>query len=101
MIKHIVLFKLLDEAEGKSKLENAMLLKEQLEALKDVIPEISKIKVYINHVDAAQDNYDIVLDSEFASFEDLGIYSRHPEHVKIGKYLQKVRMSRSAIDYEF
>lgn len=101
MIKHIVLFKLADEAEGKTRDENALIIKRQLEALKDLIPEIHKIKVDINHQDAAKDNYDIILDSEFKSLDDLNIYATHPEHLKVGDYVKKVRISRSAIDYEF
>lgn len=101
MIKHIVLFKLADEAEGKTRDENALIIKRQLEALKDLIPEIHKIKVDINHQDAAKDNYDIILDSEFKSLDNLNIYATHPEHLKVGDYVKKVRISRSAIDYEF
>lgn len=101
MIKHIVLFKLADQAEGKTKGENALIIKEQLEALKDLIPQIHKIQVDINHHDAAKDNYDIILDSEFKNLDDLNIYSTHPEHLKVGDYVKKVRVSRSAIDYEF
>lgn len=100
MIKHLVLFKLADEAEGYSKRENALLIKEKLEALKGAIPEIRKIEVLINHSDASQDNYDIVLDSEFDTFEDLNIYAVHPEHVKVGAFIAKVRTARAAIDYE-
>lgn len=100
MIKHIVLFKLADVAEGRTKLENASILKEQLENLQNLIPAIRKIKVSINHAAADQDNYDIILDSEFDSFEDLNEYANHPEHLRVGDYVKKVRTSRSAIDYE-
>lgn len=31
MVRHIVLFKLADEAEGRSKAENALIIKERLE----------------------------------------------------------------------
>lgn len=101
MIKHLVLFKLADEAEGNTKEKNALVIKEKLEALKGVIPAIRKIEVLINHADASPDNYDIVLDSEFDSLEDLQTYVVHPEHVKVGGFISKVRTDRAAIDYEF
>lgn len=101
MIKHIVLFKLADEAEGKTKAENAVIIKEQLEALKGLIPEIQYISVEINHKNADKDNYDIILDSEFKNLEDLNTYAIHPEHLRVGDYVKKVRISRAAIDYEF
>ncbi len=101
MIKHIVLFKLADHAEGKSKAENALLIKEQLEALKQTIKEIRKITVYINDATISTENHDIMLESEFDNIDDLNKYMNHPEHLKVGEYLSKVRVSRAAIDFQF
>lgn len=101
MIKHIVLFKLAAEAEGNSKSHNAQIIKEQLEALKDKIEVIRKIEVSLNHAKASPDNYDLMLDSEFDSWEDLQHYIVHPEHQKVGKFILKVKEDRVAIDYEF
>ncbi|MDR0422125.1 MAG: Dabb family protein [Proteiniphilum sp.] len=101
MIKHLVFFKLAEEAEGNVKAKNILLVKEKLEALKQVIPVIRKIEVLSNHPCASSDNYDIVLDSEFDSLEDLEVYSLHPEHQKVGEFIAKVRIGRAAIDYEF
>ncbi|MDO5665558.1 MAG: Dabb family protein [Bacteroidia bacterium] len=101
MIKHIVLFKLADKAEGNSKAENALIMKQRLEALKGLIPEIVKIEVSINHVDAPAGNYDVMLDSEFKNLDDLQTYISHPEHLRVGEFIVKVRTERAAIDYEF
>lgn len=101
MIRHLVMFKLADEAEGKVKAENALLVKEKLEALKDLIPEIEMITVQINHADAATDNYDVVLDSQFNSLAHLETYSVHPAHLKVGAFIAKVRTARAAIDYQY
>lgn len=100
MIKHIVLFKLAEKAEGRSKEDNAILIKEKLESLKVMIKEIHKIEVSINDTEASSYNYDIILDSEFASFSDLEKYINHPEHKKVGEFISKVRISRAAIDYK-
>lgn len=100
MVKHLVLFKLADEAEGNKKEENAQIIKERLEALKDLIPVIRSIKVHINHSDASPENYDIVLDSEFNTLEDVKAYAVHPEHVKVGEFISKVKTGRAAIDFE-
>lgn len=100
MIKHLVFFKLADEAEGNTKAENILLVKEKLEALKEVISVIRKIEVFSNHPEASVGNYDIVLDSEFDSLEDLETYATHPEHLKVGEFIAKVRIGRAAIDYE-
>ena len=37
MIKHVVFFRLLDEAEGKTKLENALIIRDGLLALREKI----------------------------------------------------------------
>ena len=101
MIKHVVLFKLAPFAEGNSKHENALYLKDKLEELKGLIPELLKIEVVLNDAEASADNYDLMLITEFASFEDLSVYANHPEHVKIGSFISKVKTNRAAIDYQF
>jgi hypothetical protein len=101
MVKHLVMFKLADEADGRVKKENALIIKNKLEALKNVIPEIRKITVYINDENADSDNFDIVLDSEFDTLDDVKKYSNHPEHLKVAAFIGKVRTDRAAIDYEF
>lgn len=100
MIKHIVFFGLADMAEGKTKAENAQIIKQELENLKNLIKEIKYIEVGINHKDAPDGNTDIALYSEFDSLDDMNAYQVHPEHKKVAAYIGKVRTSRVAIDYE-
>ena len=100
MIKHIVFFRLADDAEGKSKAENAIINKEKLENLKTLIPQIFSIEVGINVPNLPKTDFDIALYSEFDSLADLDIYQAHPEHIKIASYIGKVRTSRAAVDYE-
>ncbi|MDR1517553.1 MAG: Dabb family protein [Dysgonamonadaceae bacterium] len=101
MVKHIVLFKLADKAEGNSKLRNAEIIKERLENLKNSIPQIRKIHVHINAQDAPDGNYDTILDTEFDNMDDVKSYAVHPDHLKAVEFITKVRVSRAAIDYEF
>lgn len=100
MVKHIVFFKLADQAEGKTKAENALIIKQELENLKNLIPQIKKIEVGINSPDADAANYDISLYSEFDSMDDLNNYIQHPEHKRVGAYIVSVRTARAAVDYE-
>ncbi len=100
MIKHIVFFRLADNAEGKSKEENAILIKEKLENLKNLVPEIKMIEVGLNCPNAPKTDYDIALYTEFDSFDDLDAYQEHPEHKKVAAYIGKVKTSRAAVDYE-
>lgn len=100
MIKHIVFFGLAEMANGKSKAEHAIVIKEELENLANLIPQIIKIEVGINHPDAPQGNYDISLYSEFESFDALNTYQEHPEHKRVAAYIGSVKIARAAVDYE-
>ncbi|OJV37903.1 MAG: stress responsive protein [Bacteroidales bacterium 36-12] len=100
MIKHIVFFGIKDEAEGKSKAENMQIIKEELESLVNIIPQVKKLEVGFNHPEAPVDNVDLVIYSEFDSMDDLHTYMVHPEHKKAASYITKVRTSRACIDYE-
>lgn len=99
MIKHIVFFKLVENAEGKTKIELAETIKKELENLKNFIPEILKIEVGINIPNVTKTDYDIALYSEFESFEALDIYQEHPEHKRVAAFIGNVKTSRAAVDY--
>lgn len=99
MIKHIVMWRLKDSADGASKQENAKNLKNYLEALKDKIREIRHIEVGIN-ISGSDAASDVVLYSEFDSIEDLEAYQKHPEHQKIVSFVNEIRSERRVVDYE-
>lgn len=100
MIKHIVFFKLADNAEGRTKAENALFIKSELENLKNSIPQIKFIEVGINSAEAPVGNFDIALNSEFESMADLDTYQAHPDHKRVAAYIGKVRTDRACVDYE-
>jgi hypothetical protein len=98
LLKHIVLFRIKDFAEGAGKAENMAKLKSRLEALDDIIDEIKFFEVGTNIInsDAA---YDLALYSQFNSKEDLYSYQKHPEHVKVSDLVKKICESRVVVDY--
>lgn len=98
MIKHIVMWKLKDYAEGASKQDNAYKIKEALEGLKKKIDDIKYIEVGIN-IEPSSAAYDAVLYSEFADEKALENYQQHPEHRKVSEFVSKVRESRVVVDY--
>lgn len=99
MIIHIVMWKLKEVAEGASKEENALKIKENLELLKHKIGFIKSIEVGIN-LNRSDMAYDVVLNSQFDSLDDLNQYQRHPEHVKAGGFIAAVTEKRVVADYE-
>lgn len=98
MIKHIVIFKLKDSAEGASKKENAVILKSKLEGLKRAIKEVKHLEVGLPM--GGSPDWDVALYSEFENAEDLDVYRKHPEHMKVVEYLNKVNLERKLVDYE-
>lgn len=98
MLRHIVMFRLKDEALGRSKAENALKIKLELESLRGRIPEIRALEVGIN-VNHLPGEWDLVLVSEFDDLEAMKRYQAHPEHVKAGEFISQVRSDRAFADY--
>ena len=99
MIKHIVMWDIREEYEGKSREQLIEQLKQALESLKDKIPQIRSIEVGAN-LNSSEAACDVVLYSEFGSAADLETYQKHPEHMKVAKLVSNIRTSRHVVDYE-
>lgn len=99
MIKHIVMWKLKENALNNSKIENAITIKTKLESLKNDIDVLKHIEVGINCTDISN-NYDVILYCEFDGLEDLSTYQTHPKHVEAGKFVKEVTESRVCVDYK-
>lgn len=98
MVKHIVLFKLKDEASAEAKLQAAQSFKTAIEALPAKISVIRKVEVGLN-INPGE-TWNIALYSEFDSLDDVKTYAVHPDHVAAGKLLAEVRENRACVDYE-
>ncbi|MGE4289062.1 MAG: Dabb family protein [Salinivirgaceae bacterium] len=99
MIKHIVLWKLKEQHNGKSKDTLANEMTSRLLELRKFIPEIKSMEVSRNTI-FPERNHDLILLSEFNSFNDLENYANHPEHLKVVAFVKEIVTSRAAIDYE-
>ncbi len=98
MIKHIVLWKLKEQAEGADKATNAIKVKALLETCTHIVPGILKFEVAL-----AQPNleatYDVVLYSEFVDRAALDAYQEHPTHQAAKLFIGAVREARQCMDY--
>ena len=99
MVKHIVLWSLKESALGRSKDENARIMKEKLEALRGAIPGLLHLEVGIDFGRGTQSD-DVALYSEFDSRESLQGYQDHPAHLAAVAFIREVRDRRSVVDYE-
>ncbi len=95
------MFKFLEEAQGKTRKENATIAMNMLKDLQGRIPELVSSTVRMNEEGADKTNYDLVLVSDFNSWEDLQKYIVHPLHKAVGAFMKDVRESRSCVDYEY
>lgn len=94
MITHIVLFKLLDRSPAS--IEKA---RDVLISLKGKVPQLRHIEVGIDVLHSER-SYDLALVTRFDSLEDMKKYQSHPAHVEVAKYLNSVKESSIAVDYE-
>lgn len=99
MIKHIVMWKLKDVAEGADKAANAQKMKERLDACANLVPGTLKFEVALAQP-GLEATYDVVLYSEFADKAALDAYADHPDHVAVKPFIGAVRESRQCMDYE-
>jgi len=100
MVRHIVMFKFLEEAGGRDKAENLRLTAEKLTALQGTVPTLKASEVRLNSSSAPADNFDLVLIADFDSWEDLRSYTVHPLHAAVGAFMKDLRESRACVDFE-
>jgi hypothetical protein len=99
MFVHIVLWKLKEQAEGRSKAENARLIKERLEEVSNMIDGLERLHVGLGS-GATPDTADVSLYMEFASRAAFDEYYRHPANQALVAFIKEVRDDRRVIDYE-
>jgi hypothetical protein len=99
VLRHIVMWKLKEHAEGASRAENIVKLKARLETCRSIVAGQGHFEVGV-----AQPGYeatcDVILVSDFDNAEALAAYQVHPKHVAIKDFVAAVRESRQCIDYD-
>ncbi|PZQ87574.1 MAG: stress responsive alpha-beta barrel domain-containing protein [Leifsonia xyli] len=97
MIRHIVNWRLASEDAGQ-RAADALGIKERLEGLRGRLA-VERIEVGID-VGETAGNWHVVLESDFASREDLAAYQTHPAHLEAAAFIRSVVAERSCVDYE-
>ncbi len=99
MIKHIVMWRFKENAEGRTKLQNMELVRDRLYALKDIIPEIKAMEIGFdfNHTPMS---YDMMLYTEFETKEALHVYAVDQDHAKVKVIVAATTEARVVLDYE-
>ncbi|MEI6692802.1 MAG: Dabb family protein [Chlorobium sp.] len=99
MIKHIVMWRLKDNAHGNDSMTNAILIKDKLEALRDTIPGIAALEVGIDY-SRSDSSSDVLLYSEFEDKDALNNYQKHPDHQALIPFIVEAVAERRLVDYE-
>ncbi len=98
MIKHIVMWKLKDFAEGADRATNAVRMKNKLDACAGIVAGMGKFEVALAQP-GLEATYDVVLYAEFDSKEALEAYGNHPTHHALKPFIGAIRESRQCMDY--
>jgi hypothetical protein len=99
MVRHIVLWRLKESANGKGKRENAVAIQRLLEGLNGKIPGLLKLEVGLD-VSATDSSADLALYSEFVDRAALDAYQSHPLHEAVKPFIMEARSERRLVDYE-
>ena len=99
MIKHVVMWKLKDHAEGADKATNAARMKRLLDDCRDLVPGIVAFEVALAQP-GLEATYDVLLYSVFRDKAALDAYQDHPQHVALKPFIGAVRLERQCMDYE-
>ena len=100
MLRHIVTYKFLPEAQGHTKLENLSIAKALADEMGKNIPELISFCCGVGSPEQKADNYDIILICDLKDFDALTAYKQNPAHKAFGTHCHAVSSDRAAIDFE-
>ena len=93
MVKHIVLFKLKDQADRPKAIEALSSMKGKIEGMLDL--EVGEDFL------ASERSYDIALITTHTVRAALDFYQAHPVHQPVKKIMHAIREGSVAVDYEY
>ena len=101
MYKHVVLWKVKEEEDGKNREELAAEVKRRLDTLPASIPEIKEYETAINIGNYGASFFDVSLVSVFENKDTFWNYTKYPIHDEVVAYIQSVTKAEEIVDYEF
>lgn len=100
MLRHIVMYRFLPEANGRTCAENLAEAVALAERMRAEIPELRAFTCGVNSAQANETNYSITLVCDLDDFEALAAYKQNPAHKAFGALCHAVSSDRAAIDFE-
>ncbi len=97
MVKHMIIWKIKEEAENKNEIKENV--KRELEALEGKIEGLVQMKIITDSLPSSSG--DLMMDSVFESTEALNSYQKHPSHQFVANTFVRPNMcQRLSLDYE-
>ena len=93
MIRHLVFFKFPNDTESTTKEAQQRLL-----TMRGKVPTLLDIEVGID-IDRSERAWDLVLETSFASKEDLAMYQADPVHLEVISWLKLQQTQTCVVDY--
>ncbi|HEY3445276.1 MAG TPA: Dabb family protein [Myxococcales bacterium] len=98
MIRHIVMWKLKESAEGADKATNAAKVKAWLDTCHGLVPGMGIFEVAVA-TPGLEATCDVVLYAEFDDKAALDAYQSHPTHAALMPKISAVRSERHCMDF--
>lgn len=98
MIRHLVLWKLADDAVDDKEVIVAE-LEQRFGALVPVIDGLERLEIRAD-IGETDGNWDVLLDADYRDTAALDAYQVHPEHVTVAAYVRSVVTARACIDFD-
>lgn len=98
MIRHVVMWVFPEESAGRSRQENVLRAVGMLHALPEAIPEIQRFEVGVDELGGERQAH-LVLESDFADWDALERYQKHPAHQEVVAFFRECETARLGADY--
>lgn len=99
MIRHVVVWRLKQEAKRNGKIDSIDPIQRNLAALRAHVPGLLRLELGVNEV-AEPDAADLLLYAEFASWQALHDYELHPLHEELRALIGPIRSERRVVNNE-
>jgi hypothetical protein len=99
MICHVVMWRLRDDAKRSECLQINARLQHNLQAMRDTVPGLRRLALGFDRA-GLPDSADLLLYSEFDSWDALKGYEVHPLHDELRGIIGPLRVERRVVDFE-
>ncbi len=99
MIRHIVIWRLHAEAKAAGQIKDMAQIERSIASIRSAVPGVLRMELGVNQ-SALADAADLLLYSEFESWQALHAYDAHPLHEELRALIGPLRAERRVIDHE-